>query len=79
MFKGQSPSPTGLIERTKSDPDFQGSNAEMDRTDLIGRDAWGITPGNAKNLVEHFERQASPQPAVSPTRSLKSPTRQGLL
>merc|ERR1712083_6578 len=46
--------------------------------DLIGRDAWGITPGNAKNLVEHFERQASPQPAVSPTRSLKSPTREQL-
>merc|ERR1712008_129575 len=76
LEKGQSPSPTGLIERTKSDPDFQGSNAEMERTDLIGRDAWGITPGNAKNLVDHFERQASPQPDVSPTRSLKSPTRE---
>merc|ERR1711956_207760 len=34
------------------------------------------TWGNAKNLVDHFERQASPQPAVSPTRSLKSPTRE---
>merc|ERR1712008_253770 len=27
-------------------------------------------------LVDHFERQASPLPAVSPTRSLKSPTRE---
>ena len=42
------------------------------------RDGWGITPGNINNLVEHFERQASPLPAVSPTRSLKSPTRQSL-
>ena len=45
---------------------------------IYHRDGWGITPGNLNNLVEHFERQASPQPAVSPTRSLKSPTRQSL-
>ena len=44
-IKGQSPSPTGLVERTKSDPDLQESSSEVERSDLDRRDAWGITPG----------------------------------
>ena len=79
--KGRSPSPAGIIERTKSDPDM--SSAEdassgkknKDEDKDYGPNAWGMSPDNIKTLVEKFERQASPQPAVSPTRSLKSPSR----
>lgn len=70
--KGRSPSPEKVIERTKSDPDINQDSEDQSKD--FGPKAWGMPPGNIKNLVENFERQASPIP-VSPTRSLKSPTR----
>ena len=73
LDKRRSPSPTGLIERTRSDPDMSNQD-DPDKTGSKEGGPMAIAPGNFNSLVEKFERQSSPQP-VSPTRSLKSPSR----